>query len=471
MFDQGSNTVPKSHRSRRLFLKAAASASLLAAQSDRPNILFIQTDDQRIDDLGCYGNSSIQTPHIDQFAKEGVRFLNHFVTTSICCCSRASILTGQYMRRHGVQDFATPLSAAQFAETYPVILRQNGYRTAFVGKYAIGSPAGTTKDLALPAQQFDYWLGFPQSIDFKQTVDGKLRHLTPYMTEKAIDFLDSTPASQPFCLSLNFKEPHGPFNYFDPDHPNAYETATPKPPATYTKTEFEALPAFLRTSLSGNKSGEWPANPEKKFLDDVRICFRLVSGVDAAVGRVMAALRRLNRDANTVVIFTSDNGSLRGAHGLWGKWFPYEESIRVPLIIRDPRMPAASRGATRDQMTLNIDIAPTILGIAGLPPAKRMQGQGLAPILKDPRLAGRDEWFYEHTYNTDPPRLPIPPSEAVRTRQWKYTRYTKETPVFEQLFDLKKDPAESHNLAGNPAHQKTLANLRARCNALRSAAV
>ncbi len=454
--------------SRRQFLRGAATAgSLLAAQANRPNILFIQTDDQRFDDLGCYGNQTIQTPHIDQLARDGVRFLNHFVTTAICCCSRASILTGQHMRRHGVQDFATPLSAAQFAETYPAILRRHGYRTAFLGKYAIGSP---DKPMSLPADQFDYWLGFPQSINFKQTVDGKVRHLTPLVTEKAIEFLESTPVAQPFCISLNFKEPHGPFNYFDPDHPNDYTTARPAPPATYTRAAFEELPLFLRKSLSGTESGAWPDQAEEKFLEDVRIAYRLVSGVDAAVGKVMAALRRLNRDSNTVVIFTSDNGSMRGAHGLSGKWIPYEESIRVPLIIRDLRMPAASRGSTRGQMTLNIDIAPTLLSLAGLPSTPRMQGIGLAPVLKSAKAAGRDEWYYEHTYDTKPPRLSIPPSEAVRTRFWKYARYTKETPAFEQLFDLRKDPAERHNLAGSAAHQTTLATLRTRCAALRAAA-
>lgn len=454
--------------SRRAFLRGSAMAApLLAGQGNRPNILFIQLDDQRFDDLGCYGNRTIRTPHIDQLARDGVRFLNHFVTTAICCCSRASILTGQHMRRHGIRDFATPLTAAQFTETYPAILRRNGYRTAFLGKYAIGNP---TAPMSLPADQFDYWLGFPQSINFKQTVDGQVRHLTPLMTEKAIAFLESSPADRPFCLSLNFKEPHGPFNYFDPDHPNDYTTATPAPPVTYTKAAFEALPEFLRKSLNGTASGAWPENPQERFLNDVRICYRLVSGVDAAVGKVMDTLRRLQRDANTVVIFTSDNGSMRGAHGLWGKWIPYEESIRVPLIIRDPRMPAASRGTTRDQMTLNIDIAPTILGLAGLAPTARMQGRGLAPILKNAKATGRDEWYYEHTYEARPPQLPIAPSEAIRTRDWKYARFTKETPVFEQLFDLRKDPGELNNLVASAAHQSVLAKLRNRCAALRASA-
>ncbi len=457
--------------SRRSFLKAvAAGTSLLSAQPNRPNILFIQTDDQRFDDLGCYGNTVIKTPHIDQLAKDGILFRNHFVTTSICCCSRASILTGQYMRRHGVTDFLTPLTAAQFAETYPAILRREGYRTAFLGKYAIGNPTGERKALALPETEFDYWLGFPQSINFKQTVDGTVRHLTPLIADKTIEFLAATPASKPFCISLNFKEPHGPWNYMDPDRPNRYEDAAVKPPNTYTRQAFEELPAFLRKSLNGTENGQWPGNPEKKFLDDVRTCYHLVTGVDAAVGRIMEALRQSGRDQNTVVIFTSDNGSLRGAHGLWGKWIPYEESIRVPLIIRDPRLPTSQRGSSREQITLNIDIAPTLLQIAGLPPTARMQGRNLAPIIANPKVAWRGEFFYEHSYTPDPPRLPIPPSEAVRTSQWKYIRYTTQKPVYEQLFDLKADPEERQNLVANPGHKKTLDRFRTRWAALRAAA-
>jgi len=453
--------------SRRSWLRSAAAiGSTLAAQPNRPNILFIQTDDQRFDDLGCYGNSVIRTPHMDQLAADGVRFRNHFVATAICCCSRASILTGQHMMRHGIRDFETPLSAAQFAETYPAILRRNGYRTAYVGKYAIGRPDAAIRNLSLPADQFDFWFGFPQAINFQQTVDGKVRHLTPLMTEKAVGFLESLPGNQPFCMSLNFKEPHGPWNYFDPDRPDRYKNAAIRPPATYTKEAFEALPEFLRKSLNGNKDGRWPENAEQAFLDDARTCYHLVTGVDEAVGKVMEALRRSGLDRNTVVIYTSDNGSMRGAHGLGGKWIAYEESIRVPMIVRDPRLPASLRG-TRDEMTLNIDVAPTILRLAGLAPAARMQGRDLMPVVRNEKPAWREDWFYEHTYRTPPTRLPIPASEAVRSKRWKYVRYTSEQPVYEQLFDLEADPRELKNLAAAGEHKATLAKLRARCDVLK----
>lgn len=466
--------------SRRQFLQTGAVAGLGALQTravaglgarstrtqqKRPNILFIQTDDQRFDDLSCMGNRVLHTPNIDRLAEQGIRFRNAFVTTAICCCSRASVLTGQHMKRHRVRDFQTPLSEAQFANTYAALLRKAGYRTAYLGKYAIGFPEHSGQALSLPGHQFDFWYGFPQDFEFRQIVDGKERHLTPLMVEKAIDFLRSNPADRPFCISLNFKEPHGPWNYFDPDRPWLYADAAVPPPATFTKADFEAQPEFIRTSLCGTADGQWPQNATERFLRQARIFFHLVKGVDEAVGKVTAALRELNLDDNTVIIFTSDNGSMRGAHGLIEKWLMYEESIRVPLIIRDPNLPAKLRGSTRDQMALNIDHAPTMLSLAGVPVPALMQGRDLTPVLHDPNARWREDWYYEHTFAGG--RRHIPKSEGVRTTRWKYIHYLEMKPEYEQLFDLKADPLERHNLATEPAHRKMLAALRARCDQLR----
>ncbi|MBM3783895.1 MAG: sulfatase [Acidobacteria bacterium] len=443
-----------------------------AAQPTRkpPSILFIQADDLRFDDMSSIGNTVLKTPNLDRIAAGGVRFENAFVTTAICCCSRACVLTGQNMRRHGIEDFAKPLSAAQMAKTYPVLLRNAGYRTAFLGKFAIGAPNPGILNLSLPKDQFDFWYGFPQSINFKQTVNGKDRHLTPLMTEKAIEFLRSVPSDQPFAMSLNFKEPHGPFNYFDPGRPSRYKDAAIPAPSTHTKEDFEALPEFLRRSLNGNKDGQWPAGAEEKRVADTRIDYHLVAGVDEAVGKIMAVLAELDRDRETVVIFTSDNGSMRGAHGLTGKWIMFEESIRVPLVIRDPRLPASRRGTVRKEMALNIDLAPTILSLAGVPADPGMQGRDLSPLLADRKRPWRSDWYYEHTYNTPPARLPIPRTEGVRGERWKYVRYPGTKPVYEQLFDLAADPVERNNLAEKPEHRSLLSRLRRRCDELRRAA-
>lgn len=455
--------------SRRQFpAAAAATASAVLRSAPRaPSIVFIQADDLRYDDLSVIGNPVLRTPNLDQLAAAGTRFENAFVTTAICCSSRASVLTGQHMRRHGIEDFERPLSAAQMEKTYPVLLRRAGYRTAFLGKFAIGAPKPEIEKLSLPAHQFDYWFGFPQSINFRQEADGKVRHLTPLMTENAIGFLRSTPRGQPFCLSLNFKEPHGPFNYFDPDRPNRYTNSAIPAPATHTRADFESQPEFLRRSLNGNKDGAWPANADQQRVAETRTSYHLVAGVDEAVGRVMAALRELDRDGDTMVIFTSDNGSFRGAHGFSGKWLMYDESIRVPLIVRDPRAPARLRGSVRPEMALNIDLAPAMLSLAGLPAGPGMQGRDLTPLLAGRNVPWREDWFYEHTYNTRPPRLPIARTEGVRTTRWKYTRYPDAEPAYEQLFDLASDPVERHNLAGQPGHQRTLTALRRRCDELK----
>ena len=182
-----------------------------------------------------------------------------------------------------------------------------------------------------------------------------------------------------------------------------------------------------------------------------------------AVGQIMDALRQNGFDQNTVVIFTSDNGEFQGAHGLTGKWLMYEESIRVPLIVRDPRLPPSRRGQRCDEMALSIDLAPTMLGLAGVPIPATMQGLDLGPLVRGERVAWREDWYYEHTY-AHPPQHKIPKTEGVRTQQWKYTRYTDFTPPYEQLFDLAADPQELKNLAGDAAHAATLARLRARCD-------
>ena len=236
--------------------------------------------------MGCTGNTVLKTPAMDQLAADGVFFERAFVTTAICCCSRASFLTGQHMRRHGVQDFERPLSAAQLQQTFPVLLRQAGYRTAFLGKYAIGSPR-VDQRLALPADQFDLWYGFPQSIAFKQTENGKDRYLTTVMTEKAVQFLKTTKPDQPFCLIMALKEPHGPLDYFDPEFPKPYTDATIPLPKNLTRASFDALPELVRTSLAA--SPRWLDAPES-FQAHVRQRYAYISRADLAVRQIREAL-------------------------------------------------------------------------------------------------------------------------------------------------------------------------------------
>jgi arylsulfatase A-like enzyme len=448
--------------SRRKFLSAAAAAAAagpLRSQNDRPNILFLLTDDQRWDSLGCMGNPIIQTPHIDGLAQRGVTFTNQFVTTSICMTSRASIFSGQYARVHNIHDFAKPFSEHQFARTYPALLRAAGYYTGFIGKYGVGN--------AMPQSKFDYWAGFPgQGHYFPQGESGK--HLTEIMGDQAIQFLNGVPKDKRFCLSISFKAPH--VQDQDPRqflHSRAtadlYSGVAIPVPKTASPEYVEMFPPEMQRSESRRRWAVRFATPQL-YQASVKSYYRLITEVDTVVGRLREQLVRIGADRNTVIVFTADNGFYLAEHGLAGKWFMHEESIRVPLIIYDPRLPKAVSGVRRKQMTLNIDLAPTLLAAAGLTPPVSMQGRNLYPLCEGNPEPWRKEWFYEHLFDSNGW---IPPSEGIRTERWKYFRYPGTNPLFEEMYDLESDPHEESNLSRSPQHAVQLAKLRERVLAWR----
>ena len=448
-----------------LALPLAPLAALHAADKPplKPNILFILTDDQRWNTLGCMGDTNILTPHIDRLAQQGVRFQNHFVTTSICCCSRASIFSGQYMRRHGIENFAKPFTINQWAETYPALLRQSGYRTGFIGKFGVGDD----KSVKAMASQFDYWRGVPGQGGkyFINPNDPSRTHETKKFSEAALEFLGSSPAAQPFCLSISFTAPHARdamphLEQFQPDDRDLslYADVMIPEPATDNASFFSKLPKSVQNS-EGHRRWRWRFDTAEHYESSVRNYYRLISGIDREVGRIMAELERRGRANNTVVIYTSDNGFFLGDRELSDKFFMYEESLRDPLIIYDPRKPAASRGRSETAMTLNIDFAPTMLAWAGVTPPAGMQGRSLIPLLENQHPADwRTEFFYEHHTLPDI----IPPSEGVRTERYSYIRWINEKPLIEEHFDLKNDPREGCNVADDPKNSATLTELRAR---------
>lgn len=423
----------------------------------RPNIVFLLADDLRWNALGCMGNRIVQTPNIDGLAKRGVLFRNAFVTTSICAVSRASILTGQYARRHKINDFKTDLTPEQFARTYVALLRAAGYRVGFIGKYGVGTN--------LPAAAFDYWRGFPGQGSYftkKETV-----HLTRRMGDQALEFLKAQDRKTPFCLSVSFKAPHAmdrAAREFPPDprDEKLYEGVTVPVPKTADEKYFKALPEFVQKSEGHARWKLRYATPEQ-YQKTVRDYYRLVTGIDREVGRILAALEQLGLSENTIVIFSSDNGFFLGERGMADKWLMYEESIRVPLIVFDPRLPPAQRGRTVDALALNIDLAPTMLDYAGLAAPAAMQGRSLRPLVAGQKSAWRTDWFYEHLTL---PKI-IPPSEGVRSERWTYLRWLSAQPAIEELYDLQADPQQEHNLAAVPEHRETLRRLRARWEQLR----
>jgi len=278
--------------------------------------------------------------------------------------------------------------------------------------------------------------------------------------EKAIRFLQECSTDQPFCLSISFKAPHvqdqDPRQFlYDPAFKNLYQDAHIPVPRTAALQYFAMLPDFLRNSEARRRWEIRFSTPEK-YQQSVKGYYRLITGVDVVIGRIRDELRRLGIEDNTIIILMGDNGFYLGEHGLAGKWFMHEESIRVPLIIFDPRMSSKLRGKSRHEMALNIDIAPTVLNLAGLHVPEEMQGQSLVPLLRDKDCEWRTEFFYEHHFK----HPHIAKSEGVRTAKWKYIRYIEQTPVYEELYDLENDPQEERNLQGDDEYRSTLDVMR-----------
>jgi arylsulfatase A-like enzyme len=459
---------------RREFLKVAAGGSAAAVASlagcesglarrgggrKRPNIIFFLTDDQRADTMGCAGNPNIYTPNMDAMAGSGVRFTNAFVTTSICASSRASIFTGQWTRRHGINDFRTHFAESALALTYPMLLREAGYRIGFIGKYGVGPKRD------LPVDKYDYWRGFAGQGRYEhKDKDGNYKHLTQIMGEQASEFLQGCSQDEPFCLSVSFKAPHcqdgDPRQFiYDRAYKNIYRGQTMPAPETADPRYFEALPEFLRTSEARRRWQIRFATPEM-FQESVRSYYRLITGVDFAIGKIRQDLKRLGLDDNTIIVLTGDNGFYLGEYGLAGKWYPHEVSIRVPLLVYDPRAGKRRRGVTVEQMALNVDIAPTILELAGVEAPHEMQGRSLVPLLQGRRCKWRSDFFYEHMFE----HKTIPRTEGLRTQRYKYARYIDFD--HEELYDLNEDPLETTNLAEQEKHRDILESLRRRCDGL-----
>jgi len=439
-----------------------------AAEELRPNIVFVLADDLRTGVLGCEGNDLIETPNIDALAQGGVRFSQAFVTTSICSVSRASILSGQYARRHGITDFSSKFSGEQWRQTYPAQLRAAGYYTGFIGKFGVGD----AKAVVAMADVFDFWRGKSgQGGPFIDAKDPTWTHATAKFGNDAVEFIETAPTDKPICLSLSFTAPHardGKPREYEPDlRDEQMLSGTTVPVSMKTDPKyFEALPNEAKISEGRERWKPRFSTPEK-FQQTVKDYMRLVVGIDREVGRIQQALRKRGMEKNTVIIFTSDNGFFYGERGLADKWLMYEESIRVPMIVYDPRLDERQKSRVVDAFALNIDMAPTMLEMAGIDRPEVMQGRSLMPLLQGKKLTDwRTDFFYEHHFG-EKRKPPIPATEGVREERWKYTRWTSTSPVFEELFDLKNDSEELRNLATDGEHEDQLERLRARRKQLR----
>ena len=424
-------------------------------QAKKPNIIFILTDDQRWDALHMAGNSIIETPEMDALARSGTYFKNAFSTTPICAASRASILTGLYERTHGYTFQKTRLQQPYADIIYPKILKDNGYRTGLFGKLGV--------IMDNPKQYFDQsdFYDRGDSPDrrgyFYKTIDKDTVHLTRYSGFQAQQFIKNTPKDKPFCLSVFFSAPHAHDTaveqyFWQSKSDYRYIDALIPSPVLSDKKYFNRLPLEVQQGFNRTR-WKWRFDTPEKYQNSIKGYYRMISEVDDEIGMLRKLLKEKGLADNTIIIIMGDNGYFTGDRQLADKWLMYDASIRIPLIIYDPRK---NNPATIDAMVLNIDVSKSILEFAGLLAPKNYQGISLEPFLSKGNIPSkRKSILIEHLW-----KLPeIPSSEGIRTAQWKYFRY-RLIKAPEELYDLDKDPLETINLAGDIKYKKVINKLR-----------
>ena len=447
-----------------------ASALCAAPPPARPNVLFILCDDLRPDAVGCYGSKHVKTPHIDCLAASGVRFANGFCTTSLCSPSRASILTGLYAHAHGVRNNFTELPAA--LPHWPARLREQGYSTGYIGKWHMG------ENNDAPRPGFDWFVshkGQGQYFDNEWNINGERRETTPgyyttVVTDFAADWLAKQPASKPWALCLGHKAPHS-FYFPEEKYSHAFDAVR----VPYPKSAFhlDGQPDWIRQRLTTwhgiyGPLFDWrkqfpDTRPEavKDFENMVHAYWGTVLSVDDSVGRLVALLEDRGELANTLVIFMGDNGLLEGEHGMIDKRTMHEPSIRIPIIVRGPGLPA---GKVVAQQVLTEDIAPSVLDICGAPAIEKTHGSSWKTLCNADDPGWRTAWLYEYNYEKQFPYTPN--IRGIRTDRFKFMHYPHGDGSADrhlpEMYDLQADPAELKNLATDPAHATTRVDLERR---------
>jgi len=428
---------------------------MLAQAADRPNLIIMMTDDQRQDAMSCAGHAVLKTPNMDRIANEGARFKHMFVTNSLCAPSRATLMTGLYSHSHGVIDntgLTVPMSIPFVSDH----LRKAGYEVAFCGK---SHAKGAYRD-----REWDYYFGFQgQGNYFKASIaEGAKSKDQPYtgwmddiVTDKAVEWLQKK-REKPFCLFLFFKAPHRSWNP-PTRHKDLYSDVTIPKPNTFNDDRAKKSMAFAKAD---NIIGKFP--DVKDYESFARDYFRCITGVDDNVGKVLDALTASKTLDDTAIFYTSDNGFFVGEWQAFDKRFMHEVSARVPLLVRYPKMVKA--GSQPAEMATNVDIAPTLLSLAGLPIPAEMQGRSLVPVLKGEASDWRKDWLYE--YYEYPGPHSVRKHRGVRTDQYKLIHYYDSPEEFE-LYDLKADPDERVNLAAQPEQAARIKELLARIEVLR----
>jgi arylsulfatase A-like enzyme len=435
----------------------------------KPNLVFIMTDDHASHALSCYGSRINRTPNLDRIAGEGMRFDNCFCTNSICAPSRAVILTGKYSHLNGVIDNAVTFDGSRL--TFPKLLRKAGYETAVVGKWHLKSdPTG-----------FDYWNVLPGQGAYHNPalieMGERKRHsgyVTDIITDQCLTWLKARQGGKPFCLMCHHKAPHRNWQPAE-RHAKLYEDVDIPLPETFNddyKTRIAAAEAemtverYLTRSdlkmdppegLAGQSLKQW------KYQRYIKDYLRCVAAVDENVGRLLDYLDAAGLAGNTVVVYTSDQGFHLGDHGWFDKRFMYEESLRMPLLVRYPKGIAA--GSVSRDIVLNLDFAPTFLDFAGVPEPTEMHGESLRPLLRGKRPEDWRTSMYYHYYEYPAVHM-VKRHYGVRTQRHKLIHFYHDIDAWE-LFDLQTDPHELNNLYGKPEYADATEKLKAELKRLR----
>lgn len=421
-----------------------------ARQDKRPNFILMMTDDQRWDTMSLTGCTLIQTPNMDRIGREGIVFRNAFVTNALCSPSRATFLTGTYSHVNGVIDNRNRVIDPK-APFMPDLLRAAGYEVAFYGKNHL---KGALRDRTWDSYFAYNGQGRYAKPLIAEGVDGKdLPHegwMDDVVTDKAVDWL-KTRGDKPFCLFLFFKAPHRSWDR-PARHADLMKDVDPPKPPTYDNPAADKTAAFRDAD---NRIGN--AKDILDYAKFIKDYHAVIKGVDDNIGKVFAALEAAKKLDDTMMLFTGDNGFFLGDWGRYDKRFMHEVSIRVPLVIRYPRMIKA--GSTSDKMAINVDWAPTTLDLAGVEIPKAMQGRSLKPLLKGEAVEWRKDWYYR--YYEYPDAHKVKPHRGVRTETMKLIDYY-DAPRETELYDLAKDPNELKNLANDPAYAAQLEQLRRR---------
>lgn len=435
-----------------------------SALADKPNIIYLMADDQSTYTMGCYGNSDVKTPNMDRLAEEGMIFDNHYVSTAICMASRATAMTGMYEYKTGCNFSHGEMMTSTWKKSYPVLLREAGYMTAFAGKFGFElreTPEGAK--LELPAKDFDKWGGAPGQSNYQTAKNKsmaayakKYPHSTLSYGAFGSDFIqEAAKAQKPFCLSISFKAPHKPATP-DPQFKDVYAGKKFKKPANYGREFGEHFSKQSKQDRQYSRFHEW--NYSDKYDEVMATYNQQIYAIDVALGMIRKALEENGLTKNTVIIYTSDNGFFCGSHGYGSKVLPYEESSRVPLIIYDPRHSNSGKKIRCEALTANIDFAPTILKLAGIEVPKNVDGKDLMKLYDQPESSIHESIALINVWGKSPTHALGVVTKDMKYINWSYAAEGFE--VTEELYHLSKDGLELTNQAKNPEYSSALEKMR-----------